>query len=129
QVPGTGCGLSLCQPAKFAEYLLVAPRGALVRTDRESHPLCGGNGLAAVGHHRHGNRTAADAEDLWNGGKEFGCARLPIVLVCLASREPAVHRFWTEAGMGICLALADFRRNDFRKPGIGPDADDGTRPE
>src|ERR1700694_1709167 len=97
--------------------------------NRESHSLRGSHGVALVRHYRHGDRTSTDAEDLWHGGKEFGCARLPIVLARLVAGEPAIHRFRTEAGMGICLAVANFRRDDFCKLGIGPDADDGTRPE
>src|SRR5438445_192120 len=39
------------------------------------------------------------------------------------------HRFWSQTGMGIRLALAHFRGNDLRQPGPWAVAHDGPRPE
>jgi hypothetical protein len=47
----------------------------------------------------------------------------------VAAREFTLHRFRPETEMGICLALAHFRRNDFRESGAGSVAHDGTRLE
>ena len=55
------------KPAVPAQHLLGTTRGAVVRTDREGHFVCGAHGVVALGNDRYGRWSKADAEDLRHG--------------------------------------------------------------
>ncbi len=116
QVPGRDRGWIAGQPAEPAEHLLASASSAVVWAHRESDPVCCRHGLAVVGDDRDGNRPPADAEDLRHGGTQLGRQRFQAVLVRAASSESSVHSVGPQAGMGVRVALADLRRNDFRQP-------------
>jgi hypothetical protein len=58
-----------------------------------------------------------------------GRNRSSFVLARYITGEPSIYRDRTEARLGICLALVDLGRNDFRHSWIGSAADDGPRSE
>ena len=49
---------------------------------------------------------------------EPGRPGFKLFLVCIAARQLALHRLRPEAGLGVCLAVTDFRRDDLREPGV-----------
>src|SRR5439155_6767434 len=86
-------GWTTRESAKPAQHLLAAAGRALVRAHRKGNFVRCGNGIAALGHHRHGNRPPSDSKNLQNGRTQSGCPPLPFVLARAPARQPALYRF------------------------------------
>ena len=62
-------------------------------------------------------------------GRNLGARGFKLFLVRAVAGQPALHSHRPEAGLGVCLALPDFRGDDFRQSGSGAAPHDGPRPE
>src|SRR5450432_754488 len=129
QIFGRNHGRIARQSAESAQYLLVASGPALVRTQSECHSLRRSDGIVTFRYARHGRWPQANAQDIWPGRTQPWRQRIQAVLVRTAASESPVHRLWTQAGMGLCVAIAHHRRNALSEPWPWPGADDGTRLE
>ena len=70
-----------------------------------------------------------DAVKVAHGWSQPRCQRVQVVLARVAASKLTVHRFRTEAGLGVCVALADTGRDDLFEFGPWAVADDGPRSE
>src|SRR5581483_54957 len=125
QVPGRNGRRTAGKPAESAEHLLAAYCRTVVRAQRESDSVCGGNGIAAIGHDQHGDRPEAAAENLLDGWAKSGGTWSAVVSACDAAGELAIHRQWLETRLGVRVEIVDLGRDDFRYAWSGTASHDG----